>query len=129
MSAPASPARLDARVVPSLLVRDMAETLAFYARLGFRATGWTPEQAAPVWAEVQRDAAVLQFYVDPPKGTPTRPVLSGTLYFYPESVDALAAEFRTKVDLAWGPEIMDYGMREFGIQDPNGYYLAFTEPA
>jgi len=24
---------------------------------------------------------------------------------------------------------MDYGMREFAIQDPNGYYLAFTEPA
>jgi hypothetical protein len=24
---------------------------------------------------------------------------------------------------------MDYGMREFGIRDPNGYYLAFTEPA
>lgn len=30
---------------------------------------------------------------------------------------------------ALGPEVMDYGMREFAIQDPNGYYLAFTEPA
>jgi hypothetical protein len=25
--------------------------------------------------------------------------------------------------------VMDYGKREFGVQDPNGYYLAFTEPA
>jgi len=24
---------------------------------------------------------------------------------------------------------MEYGMREFGVQDPNGYFLAFTEPA
>jgi hypothetical protein len=24
---------------------------------------------------------------------------------------------------------MDYGQREFGIEDPNGYFLAFCEPA
>jgi hypothetical protein len=51
------------------------------------------------------------------------------LYFHPESVEALAAEWQGKVPFAWGPEVMDYGMREFGIRDPNGYYLAFTEPA
>lgn len=38
-------------------------------------------------------------------------------------------ELRGKIDFAWGPEVMEYGMREFGVQDPNGYYLAFTEPA
>jgi hypothetical protein len=51
------------------------------------------------------------------------------LYFYPESVEALAAEWQGRVPFVWGPEVMDYGMREFGIRDPNGYYLAFTEPA
>ena len=40
-----------------------------------------------------------------------------------------AEEFRGKVVFAWGPEVMDCGMREFAIQDPDGYYLAFTEPA
>jgi len=24
---------------------------------------------------------------------------------------------------------MDYGMREFAVQDPNGYFIAFAEPA
>jgi hypothetical protein len=33
------------------------------------------------------------------------------------------------MDFAWGPEVMEYGMREFGVRDPNGYFLAFTEPA
>jgi hypothetical protein len=41
----------------------------------------------------------------------------------------LAEELHGKVAFAWGPEVMDYGMREFAVQDPNGYYLAFTEPA
>ena len=50
-------------------------------------------------------------------------------YLYLEGVSALAAELRGKVEFAWGPEVMEYGMREFGVQDPNGYYLAFTEPA
>jgi hypothetical protein len=56
-------------------------------------------------------------------------VCSGTLYFYPRSVLALADELSGRVELAWGPEVMDYGMFEFGVRDPNGYYLAFTEPA
>ena len=55
--------------------------------------------------------------------------LQWDVYFYPEDVVALADELRGKVQFAWGPEVMEYGMREFGIQDPNGYYLAFTEPA
>ena len=41
----------------------------------------------------------------------------------------LDEEFRGKVDFAWGPEVMDYGMREFAVQDPNGYFIAFAEPA
>ncbi len=120
---------IGARLVPALLVRDMAETLDFYRKLGFRLTGCQPGHPDPVWAEVQRDAVTLQFHTDPPSGTPPTPVCSGTLCLFPESVTDLAEELRGKVAFAWGPEVMDYGMREFAVQDPNGYYLAFTEPA
>lgn len=89
-----APVDLGRRLVPALLARDMAETLA-----------------------------------DPPCGTPQAPVCSGTFYIFPESVQRLAEELCGKVEFAWGPEVMPYGMREFGIRDPNGYYLAFTEPA
>lgn len=122
-----SPAALGSRVVPALLVRDLEETLAFYRHLGFRVT--SPVEPESVWAEVERDSITLQFHTEPPEGTPPSPIFSGTLYFFPESVAALAEEFRDKVEFAWGPEVMEYGMREFGIRDPNGYYLAFTEPA
>lgn len=116
------------RVVPALLVRDMEATLDFYLRLGFGLTGCYPDQAKPTWAEIQRDSVVLQFHSDPPIGTPPNPICSGTFYFFPDSVTALAEEFRGEVEFAWGPEVMHYGMREFAVQDPNGYYLAFTEP-
>jgi catechol 2,3-dioxygenase-like lactoylglutathione lyase family enzyme len=116
------------RLVPALLVRDMKITLAFYEKLGFRMTGCYP-RTAPTWAEVTRDSVVFQFHTQPPEGTPTSPVCSGTFYLYPDSVDALADEYRGKVEFAWGPEVMDYGMREFGVQDPNGYFIAFCEPA
>lgn len=120
---------IGSRLVPALLVGDMAETLDFYRKLGFRLTGCHPERPDPVWAEVQRDSVTLQFHTDPPSGTPPTPVCSGTFYLFPDSVTDLAEELRGKVAFAWGPEVMDYGMREFAVQDPNGYYLAFSEPA
>lgn len=117
------------RLVPALLVRDMPATLVFYERLGFDVVGCHPDRETAVWAEVKRDEVCLQFHTEPACGTPEQPVCSGTFYIYPESLSKLADELRRKVDFAWGPEVMDYGMRECGIQDPNGYYIAFTEPA
>jgi catechol 2,3-dioxygenase-like lactoylglutathione lyase family enzyme len=120
--------RLLSTVVPALLAKDLDETLAFYAKLGFAVTGRSPADA-PRWAEVARDEVRLQFHLDPPHGTPAEPVMSGTLYLRPDSVEELAAELRDTVPFAWGPEVMPYGMRELAVQDPNGYYLAFAEPA
>jgi catechol 2,3-dioxygenase-like lactoylglutathione lyase family enzyme len=118
------------RVVPSLLVSDMRRTIDFYVeKLGFTQTGYYPIESDPEWTELRRDDVAIHFYTDAPHSTRYSPVCSGTFYFYPESVEALAAEWQGKVPFAWGPEVMDYGMREFGIRDPNGYYLAFTEPA
>lgn len=128
-SAAVTAARLTSKLVPSLLVRDLGETLAFWERLGFRQTGRHPEDGEPTWVEVRRDEIVLWLYTEPPQGTPVEPVFSGTLYLHPDSVERLAAELEDEVPFAWGPEVMPYGMREFAVQDPNGYYIAFTEPA
>lgn len=120
--------RLQPRLVPSLLVRDMATTLAFYQMLGFKVAGFMPAAENPQWVEVRRDGVVLQFYVEPPDGMPHEPALSGTLYFFTDDVYALAAVWSDQVAFAWGPEEMPYGWLEFGLQDPNGYYLAFAQP-
>ena len=117
------------QLVPALLVRDMRETLAFYQKLGFTVIGCHPNTDTATWAEIRRDSVVLQFHTEAPHGTPSQPVCSGTFYVFPESVQALADELRGQIEFAWGPEVMDYGMREFGVQDPNGYFMAFAEPA
>ena len=117
------------RLVPALLVRNMGETLAFYKKLGFELTRCHPHGPAPTWVEVKRDSVVFQFHTEPPSGTPLEPICSGTFYVFPENVSALAEEIRGELDFAWGPEVVDYGMREFAVQDPVGYFIAFTEPA
>ena len=45
-----------------------------------------------------------------------------------DDVRALAEQLAGDVVFAWGPEVMDYGMFEFGVRDPDGYLLSFTEP-
>jgi nicotinamidase-related amidase/uncharacterized glyoxalase superfamily protein PhnB len=117
---------LGSRVVPSLLVRDLDESLRFYEHIGFSVSGYYPDDGNPVWAEIRGRNVVMQLYTEPPRGTPDTPVFSGTLYVYPDDVNGLAAELADRVDFEWGPETMPYGMREFAVRDPNGYLLAFT---
>ena len=57
------------------------------------------------------------------------PALAGAIYCYPDDVDALAEEYKGKVDFEFGPQTMIYGMREFGVRDPNGYLLIFGAEA
>jgi catechol 2,3-dioxygenase-like lactoylglutathione lyase family enzyme len=120
-------ARIGAEVIPSLKARDLAETIGYYERLGFRLTGAHPDAAKPSWCELSRDGARLHFHTMTHDGAPPEPVFSGTLYFRPDDVRALAQEWRGKVAFAWGPEVMTYGWREFAIRDPNGYLIAFCE--
>jgi hypothetical protein len=47
----------------------------------------------------------------------------------PESVVALHEEIEGLTQPAWGPEVRDWGSRELGLRDPNGYFLTFTEAA
>lgn len=114
------------QLVPALLATDLDRTAAFYAGLGF-ALEWPdgPERPARRLT-VERDGFSL-FFFNEPIGALQHPVLSGTLYVFPDNVDALAAEWRGKVEFLWGPELMPYGLYEFGFTDPDGYCLAFAE--
>ena len=128
--APPRPPRqtaLGSRMVPSLHARDLRETIAFYkTKLGFRVTGLHPDDE-PVWCELRRGDIRLMFSRLPDAEEPT---LTGALYLWPEDVTALHAELVARgVVVERGPEVMEYGMREFAVRDPNGYLLEFGEPA
>jgi catechol 2,3-dioxygenase-like lactoylglutathione lyase family enzyme len=105
----------------------MAETIAFYERLGFSVTGRFEQDGQHVWSELSRDEARIHIHcLDHPE-MPNAPIFSGVLYLRPDDVRALAEEWRGKIEFYWGPEVMQYGWREFAFRDPNGYIIAFSE--
>lgn len=116
------------KAIPSLFSKDLDETKSFYQRLGFAVSGEWGAGDDLDWIELKRDQMVLQFYREPPQGTPANPIMSGTLYFEVRALDELADAFSKVTPLEWGPERMDYGQNEFAIRDPNGYLMAFLEP-
>src|SRR4051794_31990639 len=122
------PVNLGHRVLPCLLVKDMRQTLDFYISvLGFTQTGYYPIESDPVRTEVRRDNVALIFFTESIHGLGDSTSMSGLLYVFPENVDRLAEELRSKkVPFLWGPEETDFGVREFAIRDPNGYVLAFA---
>jgi hypothetical protein len=34
---------------------------------------------------------------------------------------------KDRVAIEWGPEVYDYGRREFALRDPDGYLVIFSE--
>lgn len=118
-------------IVPSLYTPDIRKTLDFYTDvLDFEQTGVYPKGESAIWAEATFNDALnparIWFFSQPIEGRST-PGMSGVIYIYVADVDALARALVEKIDFLWGPEDMDYGLREFGLQDPNGYLLAFAQ--
>ena len=44
-----------------------------------------------------------------------------------EGVEEFFGRVKSRVEVVWPLETMDYGQREFGIRDLDGYTLAFAE--
>ena len=115
-------------VTAILKALDVAGTLDWYRRIGFEVNGVSPEEGEPSWCEVSRDGVVLQF-LGGETPWPGPPAFTGTLYFHSEGVDAFFEQIKGHTTPAWGPEDREWGTLELGLQDPNGYFLTFTEPA
>ncbi len=124
------PTNLGHRVLPCLLVTDMRRSLDFYIRvLGFTQTGYYPIESNPIRTEVRRDDVAIVLLTEAAHVTAETPAFTGALCIFPESIERLADELRSKVPFAWGPEATDFGIREFAIRDPDGYALVFAERA
>jgi Glyoxalase/Bleomycin resistance protein/Dioxygenase superfamily len=110
-----------------LKTTDVAGTIEWYRGVGFEVRGIFPDTGEPTWCEVSRDGVILQF-LGGETPWPGPPNFTGTLYFYPESVGAVYDQIKDHTTPAWGPEVREWGARELGLQDPNGYFLTFTSP-
>ena len=113
---------------PILECEDLKSAMSYYTEvLGFECTGVFPEDRVPTWASVKRGGAVIMLSARSPHSEIENPVMTGSIYMYPESVDELWEEFKDKTDVSYEIETFEYGMREFGIRDCNGYLLQFGQ--
>lgn len=117
------------RAEPVLLVHDVVQTAEFYRdKLGFQIDffhGEPPDHAGVSYAEWSGQGVVLQLSQVPrhqPLDQPT-----GYLYIIMDTgLDALYAQYADRgVKIAYAPVDRPWGLREFEIEDLNGYRLRF----
>ncbi len=123
-----------------LEVTDVSASVAFYVdQLGFTCGNtMDAEPGRLLWASLSRDGVGLMVNLlhthDDDEGDdhghdhPSAPVLTGSLYINVDDVDALAADLAHRVTIEFGPADQPHGMREFGVVDPDGYFLVFGRP-
>jgi lactoylglutathione lyase len=122
------------KLTPNLLVASVERSLAFYVDvLGFQRGLTVPDEPPFAFASVTggpveiflNDAAgaVKEYpgFAGKPLGA------TGTLFIEVEGVNALHDRLRGKVKVVMPIETKFYGMREFAIEDPDGYVITFAE--
>lgn len=122
------------KLTPNLLVANVERSLAFYVdTLGF-ARGMTVPDASPfVFASVTSGAVEI-FFNDAATATREYPAFAnrpigatGTLFIEMEGVNALHDRLNGSVKIVMPLVTQFYGMREFAIEDPDGYIITFAE--
>lgn len=113
-------------VVPSLFASDLPATIEYYTEtLGFTVTGRYEQDGKLTWAELSLGNSTLWFFSHPIDDRP-RPAMSGMIYIFVDDVGAIADRLRDRVAFRWGPETQPYGLRDLGVEDPDGYLLVFA---
>ena len=115
-------------LIPMLETSDLKESIKYYTEtLAFTCQGVYPETGEPCWASLTKDKIVIMLTVRSAHSKSEKPTMTGTLYLYPDDVDKAWEELKDKTEVSYEIETFDYGMREFGIIDPNGYLLQFGQ--
>lgn len=111
---------------PLLHVRDLDETVSFWRDiLGFRVDGLFPKDE-PRWCGMHSGNARIMFALREDAGAPA---LTGQIYLYPDDIDATWEKLRGIVPVVEPLRLMEYGMREFSIRDPNGFEITLAASA
>lgn len=106
-----------------ILTDKFEETIEFYVRiLGFTCAEKNNDWG---WARVRREEVSFMIATPIDQDDFERPKFTGSFYIFTEAVDALWIQLKDQVRVCYPIENMEYGMREFGIYDNNGYLLQF----
>lgn len=110
-------------LVPMLWVKDLASTISYYQNiLGFTCGERNDEWG---WAALHRDTVEIMLAIPRHNQEFKESAYTGSFYIYTEAVDELWEQFKDKVEVVYEPANFEYGMRDFGILDCNGFMLQF----
>src|SRR5262249_36087204 len=102
------------RIVPVLKVSDMQKSVDFYTGvLGFSVAWRAANDGGGENCTLQAGATAL--------------LLSIGSHLGGAGVEEFFDRIKNEVEVVWPLETMDYGQKEFGIHDGDGYTLAFAE--
>ena len=107
-------------LTPMLQTADMGRAIDWYQSM----LGFTLANRSEDWCVLRRGAIELMFMRNEHLGTPTA---TATQYINVDDIHELWDGLKGRVVPEWGPELMDYGMLEFAIKDPDGYLLSFGQ--
>jgi uncharacterized glyoxalase superfamily protein PhnB len=110
-------------VTPMLTVTSISDAISFYTTvLGFQTVS-----SAEGWACLRLDQVEIMFALPNEHLAFTRPVMTGSLYFKTDQVEALWLRLKSQCAVEYPLEDFEYGMREFAIRDNSGYLLQFGQ--
>jgi lactoylglutathione lyase len=122
------------KLTPNLVVANVERSLAFYVdTLGFERGMTVPDASPLVFASVT-SGPIEVFFNDVAAAVKEYPAFSarpigasGTLYIEVDGVDALHERLKPSVTIVMPMVTQFYGVREFAIEDPDGYVITFAE--
>jgi len=112
-------------LTPMLNTWDIQASIAFYTEvIGFECENVSEAHG---WASLTRDNVSIMLTRPNQHMGHTAPVLTGSLYIKTDDVDGCWEKIKDKTQVCYPIEDFDYGMREFGVFDNNGYLLQFGQ--
>jgi uncharacterized glyoxalase superfamily protein PhnB len=107
----------------ALSTEDVARSVRFYVeQLGFACT-----LQLEGFARVRLGAADIMLALPNAHVEWRGPRFTGSIYLDVDNVDQLWESLKTRARIVYPIETTEYGVREFGLLDDNGYQLSFAQ--
>lgn len=114
-------------VWPLMLVQDLEKSLVFYRDLlGFNVEAESLADGKVFWCRISRGQVSLMLQQAEAEDGPAQGRGRGVgLYLVCDEIDTLFQEFTRRGVVIEPPSVTYYGMKQFLVPDPDGYFVCF----